>query len=85
MSQAIIIGVVGGLLGLLLGLIFTHIINTIPFQTQALPTVATYPINFNPWFYVIGIVFALISTFFAGYLPAKKAKKIDPVKIIRGQ
>jgi lipoprotein-releasing system permease protein len=85
MSQAMIIGVVGGLLGLLIGLIFTHIINTIPFETEALPTVKTYPINFNGWFYVIGIAFAIISTFLAGYLPANKAKKIDPVKIIRGQ
>ena len=85
MSQAIIIGLVGGILGLLIGLFFTNIINTIPFQTEALPTVETYPINFNPWFYLIGISFAMISTFFAGYLPSKKAKKIDPVKIIRGQ
>ena len=85
MSQAVIIGVVGGVLGLLIGFIFTHIINTIPFQTEALPTIKTYPINFNAWFYVIGITFAMISTFFAGYLPSQKAKKIDPVKIIRGQ
>jgi lipoprotein-releasing system permease protein len=85
MSQAIIIGLVGGLLGLLMGFIFTNIINTIPFKTEALPTVNTYPINFSGWFYVIGIVFAMISTFFAGYLPSIKAKKIDPVKIIRGQ
>jgi len=85
MSQAMIIGLVGGVLGLLMGFVFTNIINTIPFATDALPTVETYPINFNPWFYVIGIAFAIISTFFAGYLPSKKAKKIDPVKIIRGQ
>jgi lipoprotein-releasing system permease protein len=85
MSQAIIIGIVGGVLGLLIGFIFTNIINTIPFRTEALPTVTTYPINFNPWFYVIGITFAMISTFFAGYLPSQKAKKVDPVKIIRGQ
>jgi lipoprotein-releasing system permease protein len=85
MSQAMIIGFVGGILGLLLGFGLSSIINNIPFETEALPTVETYPINFNPWFYGIGIVFALISTFFAGYLPAQKAKKIDPVKIIRGQ
>ncbi|MFK2818647.1 FtsX-like permease family protein [Flavobacteriaceae sp. LMIT009] len=85
MSQALIIGVVGGLLGLLIGLVFTNIINNVPFETEALPTIKTFPVNFNPWFYVIGITFALISTFFAGYLPSKKAKRIDPVKIIRGQ
>ncbi|GGZ87200.1 ABC transporter permease [Algibacter mikhailovii] len=85
MSQAMIIGFVGGVLGLLIGLGLTSLISTIPFQTEALPTVETYPINLNPMFFVIGFLFAIISTFLAGYLPSKKAKKIDPVKIIRGQ
>jgi len=85
MSQAMIIGFVGGVLGLLIGLGLASLISTIPFQTEALPTVETYPINMNPLFFVIGFTFAMISTFLAGYLPSKKAKKIDPVKIIRGQ
>ncbi|WP_299215386.1 FtsX-like permease family protein [uncultured Aquimarina sp.] len=85
MSQAMIIGVVGGTLGLLIGFILSNAIDQVPFQTEALPTIETYPINHNPWFYVIGITFAMISTFLAGYLPSRKAKKIDPVKIIRGQ
>ena len=85
MSQAMIIGLIGGILGLILGFGLSYLVSTIPFETEALPTIKTYPINFNSWYYVIGIVFALISTFFAGYLPAKKAKRIDPVEIIRGQ
>jgi len=85
MSQAMIIGVVGGVLGLIVGLGLSLLINNVPFETEALPTIKTFPVNFNAWFYLIGIVFALISTFFAGYLPAKKAKKVDPVNIIRGQ
>lgn len=85
MSLAMIIGFVGGILGLLIGFGLASLIDTIPFQTEALPTVETYPINMNPLFYVIGFTFAMLSTFLAGYLPSKKAKKIDPVRIIRGQ
>lgn len=85
MSQAMIIGFVGGILGLLIGFGLAHLISTIPFQTEALPTIETYPINMNPLFFIIGFSFAMLSTFLAGYLPSKKAKKIDPVKIIRGQ
>lgn len=85
MSQAMIIGFVGGILGLIIGFGLANLIDAIPFKTEALPTVETYPINMNPLFFVIGFSFAMLSTFFAGYLPAKKAKKIDPVKIIRGQ
>lgn len=84
-SLSMIIGFTGGIFGLLFGFIFTNIIDNIPFNTAALPTVTTYPINFNPMFYVIGISFALITTLIAGLFPAVKASKIDPVEIIRGK
>lgn len=85
MSQAIIIGFIGGILGLLIGFLLSNMIDQVPFDTEALPTISTYPINHNPVFYIIGICFAMVSTFLAGYLPSRKAKGIDPVRIIRGQ
>lgn len=84
-AQALIIGIVGGVLGLLVGLGLAHLIDGLPFETEALPTVTTYPVNHNPWYYAIGITFAIISTFLAGYFPSLRAKRVDPVKIIRGQ
>ena len=84
-SQALIIGLIGGIVGLLLGYGVSVLIDGVPFETDALPTIKTYPINYDPTFYISGIAFALVSTFFAGYLPARKAQKIDPVDIIRGQ
>ncbi len=84
MSQAMIIGVLGGILGLILGFVLSNLIDNVPFETEALPTITTYPINYNIGYYVIGISFAMISTFLAGYLPSNKAKQIDPVRIIRG-
>lgn len=79
------IGLFGGLLGLMFGYLLSKGINQIPFNTSALPTVKTYPINYNPWFYVIGILFSLITTYLAGLFPARKASKVDPVIIIRGK
>jgi lipoprotein-releasing system permease protein len=84
-TQALIIGIFGGILGLCLGYGVSRIIDNIPFVTEALPTISTYPINYNSGFYYTGISFALIFTFLAGFLPARKAQKIDPVEIIRGQ
>ena len=83
--EALLIGIVGGALGLLMGLGVSYLISISPFETQAIPTIKTFPVNFNPLYYLIGSIFALITTFFAGYLPARKASKIDPVEIIRGQ
>ncbi|MBD0849215.1 ABC transporter permease [Maribacter arenosus] len=84
-SQAILIGLFGGILGLVVGYSISSVIDTLPFETEALPTIKTYPVNYSVWYYVIGISFAMISTFLAGYLPSRKARKIDPVEIIRGQ
>lgn len=82
---ALTIGLVGGSLGLLFGFLLSLLIDQVPFNTAALPTVTTYPVNYNPKFYIIGIVFSLVTTYFAGFFPARKASKIDPVIIIRGK
>jgi len=82
---ALTIGVLGGILGLILGFGLSVVIDNIPFNTAALPTIKTYPINYNPRFYMIGSVFSIITTYFAGYFPSRKASKIDPVIIIRGK
>jgi lipoprotein-releasing system permease protein len=82
---ALSIGVFGGLLGLILGLGTSVAIDQIPFNTPALPTVKTYPIDYDPWFYLIATLFSLITTYLAGYLPARKASAVDPVDIIRGK
>ncbi len=82
---AIFIGFAGGLLGLLFGFFASLGINRIPFETEALPTIKTFPVNFDLRFYVIGTVFSLVTTFLAGFFPSLKASKIDPVEIIRGK
>jgi lipoprotein-releasing system permease protein len=84
-SISLIIGITGGVLGLIFGFILSSLINQIPFKTAALPAVETYPINFNMVYYFIGIVFAIITTYIAGFFPARKASLVDPVEIIRGK
>ena len=83
--EALVIGIAGGIIGLLLGYGASVFIDNIPFDTEALPTIKTYPVNYDPLFYFTGIAFALVFTFLAGYLPAIRARNIDPVNIIRGQ
>jgi len=82
---ALSIGLLGGLLGLVFGFSLSLLIDQIPFNTAALPTITTYPVNYNPRFYIIGITFSLVTTFLAGFFPARKASRIDPVIIIRGK
>jgi len=85
LTIALTIGLVGGAMGLIFGLGLSALIGEIPFDTASLPTVKTYPISYNPMFYIIGAIFSVITTYLAGYFPSKKASKIDPVDIIRGK
>ncbi len=82
---AISIGLAGGLMGLFFGFVASLGIERIPFETEALPTIKTYPVNFDPKYYIIGGVFSLVTTYLAGYFPSRKASKVDPVEIIRGK
>lgn len=82
---ALSIGVVGGLLGLIFGFLAGLGIERIPFETEALPTIKTFPVDFNPKYYLIGGTFSLITTYLAGFFPARKASGVDPVEIIRGK
>jgi len=82
---ALSIGISGGLAGLLVGLLVSLGIDRIPFRTAALPTIKTYPVNYDLVFYMIGFIFSLVTTYLAGYFPASKASRIDPVIIIRGK
>ena len=84
-SIALSIGIFGGILGLIFGFGLSALIDQIPFNTASLPTVKTYPINYNPRFYIIGAIFSIVTTYMAGYFPSRKASKIDPVIIIRGK
>lgn len=82
---ALSIGIIGGLVGLIFGFLVSFGIDNIPFDTPALPTIKTFPVSYNPKYYVIGTVFSVITTYFAGYFPARKASRVDPVIIIRGK
>ncbi|MBK7288364.1 MAG: ABC transporter permease [Flavobacteriales bacterium] len=82
---SIIIGIAGALGGLVVGVTLQHIIDNIPFDTAALPSVTTFPVDYSIRYYVIAVTFALATTWVAGWFPARKASQVDPVEIIRGK
>ncbi len=82
---ALCIGVFGGVLGLCFGYLLSVVIDHVPFHTASMPMITTYPVSYNLKFYFIGAIFSLITTYMAGWSPARKASRIDPVIIIRGK
>lgn len=84
MLQSLIIGIFGAIGGLILGFATSYSLSRVPFDTGGVLATDTFPVNLTPWFYVYGVVFAMLTTAFAGYFPSRKASKIDPVAILRG-
>ncbi|MBK9273822.1 MAG: ABC transporter permease [Flavobacteriales bacterium] len=82
---SMIIGLVGGASGLIGGFLMQQLIDNLPFDTAALPTITTFPIDYDPKYYIIAVSFALLTTWIAGWFPARKAAQVDPVEIIRGK
>ncbi|SRR6056297_884082 len=83
--EALIIGFLGGLIGLVIGFVISWITSAIPTNIEGIISSEYLNINFDPLFYLLAFVFGLVATGIAGYLPARKASKIDPINIIRSQ
>lgn len=79
------IGVFGSVAGVIFGFLISIGIGAIPFDTPSLPTVENYPIDYGIQYYIIAVFFAIVTTYLAGWFPAQKASKVDPVVIIRGK
>ena len=81
LTQALVIGLIGGVVGMLFGYVVSLTVEHIPFK---LAFMTHLPMAYRWSDYALAFCFGLITTFVAGYLPARKASKIDPVNIIRG-
>jgi lipoprotein-releasing system permease protein len=78
-TQAVTIG----LMGVIAGVIMATILITLLKRVYLGGDIGYFPVDYEPTKFVQGVVIGLIITFFAGYIPAKKAAKIDPVDIFR--
>lgn len=85
MIQSIIIGLIGSLAGLAVGYFLSYLISKAPFDGGEWVSLDHFPVNFDIQYYIIGIVFGVLTTALAGYMPSRKAAKLDPIEIIRGQ
>lgn len=83
--ESVFIGVTGGLLGLLLGFLMQKIVGSIKINVKGFLTLEYLQFNSSLSFYLFAFFFALLVTAIAGYLPARKASKTDPIEILRAK
>lgn len=84
LSQSLIIGLIGAIAGLLLGFLLSYGLSKVPWPEDEYIVIKHFPVNFDTSYYVVGMIFGILTTGLAGLLPALKASRIDPVAILRG-
>ena len=81
--QGVIILVIGIVLGSVLGFLATYGVSILPLRIRGIFSSDTFMVNWDGSHYVWA---ALISSFFVAltvWVPARRASKIEPAKIIR--
>ncbi len=84
MIQSLVIGFIGSLMGLGIGFLLSYLISRAPFDGGDILSIDHLPVNFKLKYYMVGIVFGVVTTAIAGYMPSRKAAKLDPIEILRG-
>jgi len=85
LTESLIIGILGGILGLLLGYALQQIVGHIKMDVRGFVALEYLQFNSSPAFFVVAYMFGLLATGFAGYFPARKASKVDAIDIIRSK
>ncbi len=81
LQQAIYIGLIGGIVGIIFGFLITFMVSRIYIGAG---TLKYLPMSFYIPHYIEAVCFGILTTIAAGFFPARKASKVDPVTIIRG-
>jgi lipoprotein-releasing system permease protein len=76
----LIAGIVGGVL---FGVIGTYLVSQIPLEIRGIFTTDSFVVNWDISHYIWAILIATIFVSIASWIPARRASKVEPAKIIR--
>ena len=81
--QGAIILVIGIFLGSCVGILSTYGISKIPLRIRGIFSTESFVVNWDLSHYLLAILIAVLFVSIASWIPARRAAKIEPAKIIR--
>jgi len=81
--EAGLIGLAGGIIGSIGGIVFSHVMSFIVSRAFAIGERIGISIIIEPHVILLGWLFGFLVGIIAGFLPARKAAKLDPVEALR--
>ncbi|HEX4923227.1 MAG TPA: ABC transporter permease [Bdellovibrionales bacterium] len=82
LTQGAILGGTGATLGLVLGFLVCKLVERIPIKGAGFEK---FLISYDPSIYLYGLLMAMLSALVASYIPARSARRMTPVDIIRSE
>jgi len=83
--EGLILGSIGCVLGSLLGYLMMYMLSQIAIKSPFYSAPTFMPVYWGIDQFIMGIGFAMSASLLAAWLPARKAGKLQPVDILRGQ
>ena len=77
--EALVMGVIGTIIGLIAGSFLIFVLSRVYMGGP----VGYFPITYELHLYLQSFFLGLLMTFFAGYIPSRRASHVDPVEIFR--
>ncbi|MCF3648667.1 ABC transporter permease [Synoicihabitans lomoniglobus] len=82
--QALIVLMIGTVLGCLLGAGGTYAISHVPVRITGIFATDTFIVAWSIWHYVAAVITAIIMVMLASLVPAQRAARLEPGDVIRG-
>jgi lipoprotein-releasing system permease protein len=82
--QAVIVLLIGSLLGALIGVSVTFGISKVPLNINGIFKTSTFVVSWSIWHYVEAVSLSILMVMVASLIPARRAARLEPGDIIRG-